>query len=196
MEQNTEQNTTNTEEISNSQDTNNTDIEPETEEVLAEIVDTLEKPELKPKRERSAAQKRAFEKARLCLADKRRIAREQKALEPNKPRGRPVKKTTLPAQESIENTENLDNFTNNLKKSKKKNVKKTQVIIDESESSSDEEIIYVKNKRKPKSKIKKQPKIIYVSASEDPSEEEYYEPPVQQQQSNQQQQPELTFMYV
>ena len=105
MKQNTEQNTTNTEEISNSQDTNNTDIEPETEEVLAEIVDTLEKPELKPKRERSAAQKRAFEKARLCLADKRRIAREQKALEPKKPRGRPVKKTTLPAQELIENTE-------------------------------------------------------------------------------------------
>ena len=34
MEQNTEQNTTNTEEISNSQDTKNTDIEPETEEVV------------------------------------------------------------------------------------------------------------------------------------------------------------------
>ena len=68
MEQNTEQNTTHTEEISNSQDTNNTNIEEETEEVLASLVDTLEKPELKPKKERSAAQKRAFEKNKIMLS--------------------------------------------------------------------------------------------------------------------------------
>ena len=188
-----EQNTTNTEEISNSQDTKNTDIEPETEEVLADMVDTLEKPELKPKKERSAAQKRAFEKARLALAEKRRVVREKKALEPKKPRGRPVKKGNDPPV-SIENTENLDKFTDNLKISKKKkNVKKTQVIIDESDSSSEEEIIYVKNKKNKKHKQKKQPKIIYVSASEESSEEDYYEPPAQQQPY---QPPQPTFMYV
>lgn len=162
------------------------------------MVDTLEKPEFKPKKERSVAQKKAFEKARLALAEKRRVAREKKDSEPKKPRGRPVKKqivNDVPI-DTVENTSVApgaygDNKNNINISKKEKNIKKTQVIIDDSSSSSEEEIIYVKNKHTKKKKVKKQPKIVYVSASESSSEEEeYYTPPQQEQQ----QQP--TFMYV
>ena len=59
-------------------DKKKTDIDVETEEVLADMVDTLEKPEIRPKKERSQAQKDSFAKARLALQEKRRVARDKK----------------------------------------------------------------------------------------------------------------------
>ena len=93
------------------------DIDEETEEVLADMVDTLEKPEIRPKKERSQAQKDSFAKARLALAEKRRVAREKKASAPKKPRGRPEKKP-LVNDIPVENTSLCGD--NNLKLSKKK----------------------------------------------------------------------------
>ena len=99
-------------------DNKNMDNVPEglKEEEIIDNMDTLEKPEIRPKKERSQAQKDSFAKARLALQEKRRVAREKKACEPKKPRGRPVKKQTVDVV-PVENTENLDTYTEKLKSS-------------------------------------------------------------------------------
>jgi hypothetical protein len=130
MEENNEEKTTITENIAD-------DTDVQDEKIVAEMVDTLERPVVqnKTRKPRSEAQVKAFAKARAALNQKKQMDREKKLAE-KKPVGRPRNKKiekveNPPVQPCMSEVPEDTLSIKELKKPNKKSKKKvTNIIID------------------------------------------------------------------